>query len=225
MNKDATINLYKNLLYDMYKVNPNIVVTGSFATVLHLNVMHRICKDIDIHFTDATSILELIQQVNQLYQDAIYRVAEFSETPKNKAVKLSKQVDNTSVDILLDVYNNSSIDYQEVAGIRVMTLERLIATKLIGCAAIKNSTNPRIKDLYDLQFLLRLNYSPSSVVCYAQEMLGISTITDFVKSIVSDIEISNELYEDLFNEYKVNNAALESICLSEVRNRLLVLIG
>jgi len=215
MDEEAKVNIYKSLLRDMYKVNTDIVVTGSFATILHLNTVHRTCNDIDMHFIDDYSIVELINQVNMLY-DVQYKIIDFSISKENMSVKLSRE-SNEGCIIILDVYTNSLIDCQEIDGIKAIKLEKLIANKLINCADIKNSTNPRIKDLYDLQFLLRLNYNCDLIFYYLYERLK---QCEFDK-LFNDIINSNEdLCEDIFTQYQTNNYTTEDLKLQEIKKHL-----
>jgi len=217
MNKEV-IDIYKGLLKDLYKLNANIVVTGSFATMLYINTAHRICNDIDIHFTDDCSIIELINQVNKLYNTP-YKVIDFSINEKSKCVKLTKEFnENSRCTIILDVFNKSSIDYQELDGIKAIKLEKLIANKLIGCTNIKDSVNPRIKDLYDLQFLLRLKYDCDLIFHYLHQKLETDKIDKLFNGIISNIY--RDLYKDIFTEYKANNYTTEDLKLDEIQNKI-----
>jgi len=217
MNEEI-MNIYKSLLQDMYKINPNIVITGSVATVLYLNNIHRICNDIDIHFADDYSIVRLINQIN--YTNAKYEIIDYSVGDNNISIKLKK---NSGHQITLDIYNNSLIDHQEVNGMKLIKLEKLIVNKLINCVTIKNSTNPRIKDLYDLQFLLRLKYGYNLIFYYlCRELLEIYKIDKLFNNVINELCIG-DFYEDIFNKYKANNYTTEDLKLKEIKDMIIQL--
>ena len=185
------INIYIKFLRDLKRIIPDFIVSGSIATMIYLNQFTRECNDVDIHFK-CKNILNDLKKIERFE----YELESISD---NYATIKVKEIENFY--IKLDI-NYSYFPFQKEKEINLVKLEKLIADKIIRCS-IKTNKFPRAKDLYDLQFLLKLPYDKSLVFQYMLKNLKDYNVENGYTLFIEKQE-STKTYSKLFQEYIKN---------------------
>lgn len=109
---------------------------------------------------------------------------------------------NQKLKFSVDVYYDELI-YQLKDGLKLIKLEKLIADKILR-ASIKTKDYPRVKELYDLQFLLKLEYKKELLYKYLKHNFLEYDIDGKTKLYIEEENVKNK-YILMYNKYIKEN--------------------
>jgi len=223
---DDNLKEFIAIVKSLNELVDDLVISGGLAQYFHLGLAHRKITDIDILLEKKMAITYYLKWINKLL-DTDYQISSMQSKKDGCSLKLvsTKMLNHKKK----SVRHFTSIDmkykkelYEELSnGLKIIRFEQLLSNKVAASLIGDNVTHYlRVKDLYDLNFLLEKEDFDFELFIYLLvERLKNNGINNIFRTYLFH-PLAEEVYRNYFEQMKSRYRMDEEVDLFKVKQFL-----
>ncbi len=215
---------FLKLIYAINEVADDLIVGGSLAQYFHLEKQHRNIADIDIIFFNKFNFISKLKEISEILNKEYILSSCRGHSKDSCKIKLYNAeifgIKKTKHYVNIDIKSKKEI-YIIKENVRIIKFEQLLSNK-IATSLIGNNVSKflRVKDLYDLNFLLDIkDYDFDLMVCILTQRLMNNGISNIFDTFLFKDE-AESVYLEHFKRVQTRYALNENVDLFKIKKFL-----